>query len=256
MNCRDFWEWISQGRPVTGPAADHLRTCSGCRMMLESLPSPSEPPDEQRLVQLKERLGRTAAPVRPLPSDKGMFLIGLLAFLAFSILLAMPVGYQGFLRLSTLQRICEYAAILLVAALFSLAMTQEIVPGAKRRIRPFTLVIVLLILLPLTTVSLFPDFSLANFVTRGVPCLRFGLVCGAISAAFGFWLINQGYASSPLRAATIFGAFAGLVGVAALALHCPILNAAHILVWHCGAILIAALFGAVIGALPLRTRVW
>jgi hypothetical protein len=225
-------------------------------MMVESLNSPGEAPDEQRLAQVKERIGRTTTAVRSLPSDTSMFVIALLLFLAFSMLLAMPVGYQGFLRLSALQRICDYATILVVAALFSLAIVQEMVPGARRRINPFTLLILLLMLLPLTTVALFPDFSLADFVKRGVPCLRFGLVCAAISAAFGFWLIKKGYASSPIRAGAIFGAFAGLVGVAALALHCPILNAAHILVWHCGGMLISGLAGAVLGALPVRNRSW
>jgi hypothetical protein len=256
MNCRDFRNWLAQGRPLTGSAEEHLRTCVGCRMMLESLHPPGQPPDAQRLARLKERIGGTTTAVRPLPSDESMFAIGLLVFLAFSILLAAAVGFQGFLRLNALQRICDYAAILVAAALFSLAIVPEIVPGARRRISLFTLVILLLLALSLTTVTLFPNFDLAYFVKRGVPCLRFGLVCAAISAALGYWLIKKGYASSPVRAGAIFGGFTGLVGVAALALHCPILNAAHILVWHCGAILISALAGALLGSLPLPNRTW
>jgi hypothetical protein len=244
VSCRDFRECLSHGGSLTGPAADHLRACSGCRMMLESLQFPSESPHQQQLARLKEQMGHTAGAVRPLPSDSTMFVISLLVFLAFSMLLVMPVGYEGFLRLNALQRIFEYGTILVLAALLSFAIVQEMVPGAKRRIDPFTLLILLLLLLPLTTVSLFPNFSLASFVRRGAPCLRFGLVCAAISAAFGFWLIKEGYSGSPIRAAAIFGAFAGLVGVAALALHCPVLNASHILVWHCGAILIGAVAGA------------
>lgn len=252
MNCREFREWLGEGRSVTSAAAEHLHGCGGCRMMLNSLEPPSEGPDEQRLAQLRARIGQNAVAVRPLPSDRNMFVIGLLAFLAFSMLLAAAVGYQGFMRLSLLQRICDYTTILLIAALFSLAIVQEIVPGARRRINPLTLLAVCLLLLPVTTMALFPNFDLAYFVRRGVPCLRFGLLCAAISAGLGFWLIRTGFASLPARLGAIFGAFAGLVGVGALALHCPILNAAHILVWHCGAMLIGGVAGGVLGAFPTR----
>jgi len=256
VNCRDFREWLAQGGALTGPAAEHLRTCRGCRAMIESLNPSSQVPDAQRLARLKERIGGATAAVRPLPSDRAISLIGLFVFLALSILLATAVGYQGFVRLTPVQRIGDYTAILVAAVLFSLAIVPEIVPGAKRRISPSALLIALLLLLPLTTMALFPNFSLVYFVRRGVPCLRFGLLCAAISAAAGYWLIRKGYASSPVRAGAIFGAFAGLVGVAALALHCPILNAAHIVTWHCGAVLIGALAGAGLGAFPAGNRNW
>jgi hypothetical protein len=252
MNCREFRDWLAQGQPVTGSAVEHLHSCGGCQMMLSSIEPLGELPDEQRLAQLKERIGRNAAAVRPLPSDGDLFVIALSTFLVFSILLATTVGYQGFLRLSLLQRICDYSAILLAGTLFSAAIVQEIVPGARRRIDPVAILTFCVLLLSATTVALFPNFDLAYFVTRGIPCLRFGLVCAAISAGLGFWLIRRGYASVPVRLGTVFGAFAGLVGVAALALHCPILNAAHILVWHCGAMLIGGAAGAVFGTFRLR----
>lgn len=252
MNCREFREWLAEGRPATSAAVGHMRTCGGCQAMLRSIEPPSELPDQQRLAQVKERIGRNVVAVRPLPSDSNMFVIGLSTFLAFSMLLAAAVGYQGFLRLSFVQRMCDYSAILLVAALFSVGIVSEIVPGAKRRINPVTLLVLCLLVLLSTTMALFPNFDLASFVRRGVPCLRFGLLCAAISAGLGFWLIRKGFASVPIRLGAVFGAFAGLVGVAALALHCPILNAAHILVWHCGAMLISGLVGGVLGALPAR----
>jgi hypothetical protein len=224
--------------------------------MIDSLETSSERPDNERLARLKEHIGDAATAVRPLPSDPVMFSIFLFLFLAFSILLAMPVGYQGFLRLSVLQRGYDYSAILLVAALFCVAIVQEIVPGAKRRINPLTLLVLCVMLLSATTVALFPNFDLAYFVKLGVPCLRFGLLCAAISAGLGFWLIRKGFASSPLRFGMVFGAFAGLVGVAALAFHCPILNAAHILVWHCGAMLIGGAIGAVLATFRPRTTNW
>ncbi len=222
-------------------------------MMLESLNPPRELPDEQPLARLKERVASSITAVRPLPSDNTIFAIGLSMFLVLSMLLALPVGYQGLLRLSELQRVFYYAAILGVAALFSLAIVPEIVPGARRRVNPLALIIVLLVLL-LVPVALFQNFDLTEFVKHGIPCLRFGLICAGISAGIGFWLVTKGYASSPAQLGIIFGAFAGLVGVAALALHCPILNAAHIIVWHCGAILISGLAGVSLGALPLRNK--
>jgi Negative regulator of sigma F len=253
MNCDDFREWLARGEPITGPAMDHIRTCAGCRAMLDALDSADQMPDTKHLALIREQIAGTLTPVRPLPSDTRMVGVGLSMFVLFSLLLTIPVGYRGFERLDELQRVLDYVTILILACLFSLATVQEIIPGSRRRIHPATPLVASLILLPLLTIGLFPNFDLARFVQRGLPCLRLGTISAFISGAIGYWFVDKGYASSPGRLGAIFGSFAGLAGVAVLALHCGILNAAHIIVWHFGAMLLSGVTGSLIGHLSLRS---
>ncbi len=214
----------------------------------------SETPQPERLARIRERITATIKPVRPLPSDGRMFAFGLLLFVAFSMLLAIPVGYVGFHRLNELQRVCYYLAILIAAALYCLATVNGMVPGSRQRVRPALLVVSCLVLLPLVTAALFWNFDLTHFVRRGIPCLGLGVICAVITGAIGYWFVRRGYASSPAKLGATLGGLAGLTGVGVLALACPIQSAAHIVVWHLGAILIACLAGAAVGAIARRRR--
>jgi hypothetical protein len=81
-----------------------------------------------------------------------------------------------------------------------------------------------------------------------------GLVCGALSAAPFWLLLRKGFLASPVAAGATIGSFAGFAGVAVLALHCPIENSAHILVWHLGAMMLAAMAGIVVADLGRLRR--
>ncbi len=249
MNCDDLKNYLADGEPLPGAVADHLGECPACRAMMAALDPPQEMPNEQRLEQLAKRLTATAQPVRPLPSDSKMVLIALALFAAFSFLATLPFGFDGFQRLTAVQKTWYYAAVLLVAILFSAATVKEIIPGARKLIHPLWLTAGSVLLLAVSVTAVIPDFGLNNFRALGLPCLRLALSCAAICGFLASWFFRRGYPTAPVQASLTFGVFAGLSGVAVLALHCPVLNAPHILIWHLGALPISGLVGAGIGSL-------
>jgi hypothetical protein len=204
-------------------------------------------PEPARVARIRERIMAGASAVRPLPSIAAMTALGLAAFIVLGIGLAWPFGYYGFDRLNGTSGMAEYAAVLLVAAALMAGALGQAIPGSRRIVGPAALVVIGIALLCLTTAGLFPDFGLDGFVTRGVPCLRLGLVCAVPAAALVTVAMQRGFVTDRVSAGLTGGALAGLAGVGVLALHCPVLNAAHIIAWHVGAVAVASLAGAVTG---------
>jgi hypothetical protein len=68
-----------------------------------------------------------------------------------------------------------------------------------------------------------------------------------IGGLLGWRLLQRGYLVSPRETIVLYGFFAGLVGVAVLALHCPIRNSLHVLVWHLGALVLTGFVGLLMG---------
>jgi hypothetical protein len=247
MSCEDIMQSLSRGQPLTGLAASHVETCVGCRAMMQALAGPNGLPDSEQVDRITRLIQSSLEPVRPLPSDLLMILIGLGAFLAFSIAAALQIGPAGFYGLTPAQRLAYYAIITACAILFSALTVREMIPGSQRRMAPG--VVIALSLLSVTSVAfvLFHNFNTAHFVVQGIPCLKIGCICAAISGFGAYFLVRKGLAPSPLQLSTTVGFFAGLAGVAVLALFCPRQNTAHIIVWHLGAMLAGGLGGFLAG---------
>jgi hypothetical protein len=253
MNCEDMTELLSEGAPLTDSAKHHLMSCAACRAMLQALTLPEADMDTARISTIERLISASLKPVRPLPSDRTLIWQFLLLFSVFSLVAAIPVGYNGFHVLNPVQRIAYYGLILLYAVWFSLVTVQQMIPGSKRKTRPDRIIAAALVSLTLLAVVLFYNFDLGNFVVLGVPCLRLGSICALVSGGLFFVLLRKGFFTSPVAASTTVGFFAGWSGVAVLALHCPIENSAHIIVWHLGAMVLAGLAGALAGTLRRRT---
>jgi hypothetical protein len=249
MNCDGIKELLSEGQPLTGPAQHHLASCAGCRAMVEALIPPEAAPDPNHISQIQRLVTTSLKPVRPLPSNRRLVWTLLAIFAAFSLLAAIPVGYNGFHVLNGSQKFAYYGLILISAAWFSITTVQEMIPGSKHKIKPGWPILAATIALALLVSALFHDFDTDRFVSHGIPCLRLGCVCALLSGALFWIVVRKGLFMSPVAAGATVGFFAGLAGVAVLGLHCPIQNSAHIIVWHLGAMVIGGLGGAVIGAL-------
>ena len=204
-------------------------------------------PDERRLAETGRRLAASLAPVRPLPSNPVLIAFSLAAFVLLCSLATMYGGHKGWHVLNPLQTIVYFGAFLLLAMLFSIAVVEQIIPGAQRRVRPGLLIAGTTLFLLALVPALFDHFGLNRFVEHGIPCLKFGTVCAAIGGALAYLLIPRGFLTSPLQAAVLTGCFAGLAGATALAIACPQLNTPHILVGHSGTMAIGTGAGALIG---------
>jgi hypothetical protein len=249
MNCDAVKEMLSRGQPLTELARHHIASCAGCRAMLEALTMP--PPDlaATQIYRIQSLITASVKTVQPLPSDIKLTSILMTMFVMFSLTAATPVGYHGFHVLDPYQRFAYYGVILLCGTWFSITAVQEMIPGSKHRTSSVATIFGSTLSLALLVCVLFHDFDLTRFIALGMPCLRLGVVCAALSAALFWLLLRKGFITSPFAAGAIIGSFAGLAGVAVLALHCPIENSAHILVWHFGAVMLAGIAGAVIADL-------
>lgn len=246
MNCDGINELLSRGQPLTEPAQHHLASCAGCRAILQALTPPPTEPEPQRIVQIQTLIATSLKPVRPLPSNRRLVGNVLAVFIAFSLLAAIPVGYKAFHVLNGYEKFAYYGLILVCAAWFSITTVQEMIPGSKHTASPRWPILAATIALALLVSVLFQDFEMNRFVALGIPCLRLGCVCAVLSGALFWIVVRKGFFVSPLAAGATVGFFAGLAGVAVLALHCPIQNSAHIIVWHLGAMVLAGLGGAIL----------
>ena len=247
MSCDDVNKCLAEGHPLNGPAEEHVRTCLGCRSMLEAFGQSLDEPQAARVEQISKLIRSSLKPVRPLPSDGAMIGIAVILFLGFSILVGVFMGGQGFRSLTALQRWIYYAAITVSAVLFGAATVQEMIPGSRKRISGSAVTAISFASIGAIVIVLFRNFELADFVKIGVPCLIMGSCCAAVSGLVGYFFIRKGFAVSSLRLFTIAGFFCGLAGVGVLSLCCPVQNSAHILVWHLGAMVLAGLVGAIFG---------
>ena len=252
MNCDDIKELLSEGQPLTGSAQDHLVYCAGCRGMVEALTPPDTEPDTERISKIQNLITASLKPIGPLPSDWKLVWHLLALFTVFSLLAAIPVGYKGFRVLSAYQRFVYYGVILLCAMLFSVVTVQEMIPGSKRKASPGWTILATILALAVLVSALFKNFDLNRFVPLGIPCLRLGSISALVSGALSWFFLKRGFFPSPVTASAVVGFFAGLTGVAVLALHCPIQNSTHILVWHLGAMLVGGLGGVAVGTLRRR----
>ena len=201
-------------------------------------------PDSARVAKIRESLKISATPVRPLPSNAAIILRCALAFAILAIVFAAPVGFRGFAKLTPAGATIEYSVVLLLALILTGSALEQAIPGSRRIMPPALSVLLAILLLSVTAAVLFPDFQMRDFVRQEIPCLRFGVLCAIPAAGLAPIAMRRGFVTDPVPAAFAGGALSGLVGVGALALHCPIPNAAHIIVWHVAVIAVTSLLGA------------
>ena len=253
MNCQGIKKLLSEGQALTESARQHLESCEGCSAMLQALAPSGAQPARERIERIQELLGARREAVRPLASDGVLTGQCLAIFVAFSMLAAIPFGYNGFHVLNAYQKFAYFSVISIDAIWLALTVVREMVPGSKRKASAWWTMVAALASLALLTALLFHNFDLDRFAARGVPCLRLGSLCAIVSGGLFWFVFRKGFFTSPVEAGASIGLFAGLAGIAVLALHCSLQNSAHIIVWHLGAMLLGGSVGALAGSLRRRT---
>lgn len=204
-------------------------------------------PDPARVAQMRARLMESAAPVRPLPSNGAMMALCVGVFVLLAVVLTIPFGFQGFARLTAGAAAIEYSVVLLLALTLSGVVVGQMIPGSRRVLSPMAGVFIVVVLLSAMASLLFPDFGIRDFIHQGIPCLRLGTLCALPAAGLAGYAMKRGFVTDPFQASVAGGALAGLLGIGVLALHCPILNASHIIAWHVAVIAVTSFIGAVLG---------
>jgi hypothetical protein len=185
--------------------------------------------------------------VKPLPSP-GVIALGLqLIFVVVAILGATYLGNNGFRVLSGVQATVIFCAMSLLARLAASASAARMVPGSKQAIDSRMLLAGSTAALFVVFAVFFHDYRLDRFASEGIACLGEGLLHATLAGSLLWLLVRRGVSSDAPAAGMALGTLAGLTGLGMLELHCPILKAMHLMVWHIAVIPVSGLAGYLAG---------
>jgi len=213
-------------------------------LLLELAPAPQLSPELHN--KISRNLTASLRPVKPLPVTR--VLVGQFGaiFLLFAAALIAMMGVTGIRTLDAWQAFGILAILTLGVLLLSVILAWQIRPGTKQQI-PAKLSWACFGVGFLSGVALlFPWREGEAFVSRGWPCLLSGSAV-AIPGGILFWLLTRrGVPLSATAFGGTLGAIAGLLGVTVLQFRCIHQDAAHLLVWHGGVLVLAIAAGVLV----------
>ena len=249
MNCKEVARALSEESPLSFHTQDHLRICIRCLELVRFLNSsvPVDPPSPATMRQMAEGMVTNLRPVRPLAPAHyscGALVGTLVAIVAFGV---YRMGAFAITVMTPLQTAAILNVLAISMGLLAYSLVHQMVPGSRHRIPPRLLPVAITISLTIATAVLFQFQIDGGFWRNAWVCIRAGTPIGVL-AAVPFWLVlRRGAILSPGMTGTATGLLAGLVGTSVLEIHCPNLDAWHILVSHLGVAMLCALAGFAIG---------
>jgi hypothetical protein len=205
-------------------------------------------PNAESLGRIAESISGSLHPVRRLPPRWVLASATASICVVVALAGAAALGFSGIAKMSALERAAVFSALgtLMLAAASELAAAM--IPGSRRRLSSGALLTVTSLCLAAVLALCFRDYQTTHFLHAGLVCLVLGLA-HAIPAELLSWLaLRRGFAVDAVSAGLAAGTLAGLAGFGMLELHCPNFQAAHVLVWHIGVLLVSAALGALCGA--------
>jgi hypothetical protein len=199
------------------------------------------------LDRITVALHSSLKPVRALPGSgllvSGVLLIGAAVALAD----AVRGGLFGFKAMGVVARISVLCALAALGWLTAQELVSQWIPGSRRYLAPPSLVALASGALLLVFGLEFSDYRVEHFFSAGIICLGAGVAHAIVAACLVAWFLRRGCALNLIAAGAVAGVLGGISGVAMLELHCPNLEAAHVLVWHVAVVPVSAVAGALIG---------
>jgi hypothetical protein len=249
MTCDDVDRALSEKPQLPLRAQEHLQSCKRCQELVSALNMPVavDAPSPATLRHIAEGIATNLRPVRPMAPARFLFggFVGI--FVCVVAFCVYRMGPFAIAVMTPLETTAILSALATSAALLAYSLVHQMVPGSRHRIPPRLLPIGITISLTIAIAVLFQFQHEPNFWANAWPCIRGGTLVGGLTAV-PFWLILRlGAVLSPSMTGTATGLFVGLVGTSVLEIHCPNLEAWHILISHLGVALLGALAGLVIG---------
>jgi hypothetical protein len=247
MNCADVSRALREPQ-LPLQAREHLQNCKSCQELVSALNSPVvvDAPAPATLRHIAESIATDLRPVRPI-APAGYFFGAILSiFVSAAALGVYRMGAHAIAIMTPVQTVAILGALAVSTGLLTYSLVQQMVPGSYHRIPPRLLPVVITISLTIAIAVLFQFKPEQHFWARNWDCLRAGTPI-AVLAAIPFWLtLRRGAVLSPGMTGATTGLLAGLVGTSVLEIHCPNLDAWHILISHFGVAMLCALAGLVI----------
>ncbi|MBZ5617541.1 MAG: DUF1109 domain-containing protein [Acidobacteriia bacterium] len=192
-------------------------------------------------------------PVRPLPPVWVIAVVLQLIFVAVAILGATLRGLNGIRVLNSAQSSLIFWVLGSLGLMAASASAAGMAPGSKSWFDARILLATCTAAFVAVFAVMFHDYRMDRFLTEGIACLGIGLL-HAVAAGLLLWLVlRRGMILNPMSVGVAAGTLAGLAGFGMLELHCPILKAMHLMVWHIAVIPLSGLAGYLVGRL---VRTW
>ena len=237
MSCKRTDELLARGAPMTEPdVVEHIEQCPGCRARAHAGGADAALFGRLGAALRTEDAGRAAA-LRSLPTSRRLALAALVA--VATILASYFAAGRVDFALYPVPRLSIELAGLLAATLIALWVALR--PAWRPPLAPAALTAAAVlalagpsILAMLPAAHTLHPASLAgagaDLGRRAIACLMYGLACGAVMSLY-LLLVRRD--DRPPGVWTTLGAgAAGLAGVAALQVHCPITQPVHLLLGH------------------------
>ena len=249
MNCHDVDRALSQGSPLPLQVEEHAGTCNRCRQLLIALNSSvhMDPLSPVALSKIAEKLANNLRPVRPLAPARyfvGAFIGIFVSIVALSV---YRLGAFAIAVMTPLQTTAILSTLAIGIGLLVYSLVNQMVPGSRHRIPPAPLAVGITILVAMVMAVLFQVQQEKNFWGNVWVCIRAGTFVGALAAVPFLLVLRRAAILSPRMTGAAAGLLAGLAGTSMLEMHCPNLDAWHILLSHLGVAILCALAGLATG---------
>jgi hypothetical protein len=256
MNCKDVARALSKDSRLPPEAQDHVRSCNRCQQLVSALtPAAVDAPSPTTLQHIAEGMATNLRAVRSMAPARYFFGAFMGIFVSLVALGVYRLGAFAIGVMSPLQTTAILSTLAIGTGLLCYSLVLQMVPGSRHRIPPRLLPVAITISLTIAITILFQFQHERSFWGNAWGCIRAGTPIGAL-AAVPFWLVlRRGAILSPSMTGAAAGLLAGLVGASVLEIHCPNLDAWHILLSHLGVAMLCALAGLVIG-LAAEARVY
>jgi hypothetical protein len=249
MNCDDLAKALSEETPLPLEAQEHVKSCKRCKELVNAvnMPAALEAPSPATLQQIAEGIAINLRPVSPV-APAGYFFAAFSGIFVFIVALFVHrMGALAIAVMTPLETVAILTALAVSTGLLAYSLVHQMIPGSHYRISPRLLPVGIAVSLTIVIAVLFQFQHEQNFWGHAWPCIRVGTPIGVL-VAVPFWLIlRRGAILSPGMTGATTGLLAGLVGTSVLEIHCPNLDAWHILVSHLGIAMLCALAGLIIG---------
>jgi hypothetical protein len=249
MKCDDVDRALSEDLRLPLQAQEHVKSCTRCQQLVSALNMPGalDTPSAATLRSIADGIGTHLSPVRLIAPARYLFI----AFIGiFVFIVALGVYYMGAFAIAAmtpLQTAAILGALAVSTGLLAYSLVRQMVPGSLHRIPPRMLPVSITILLGIAIAILFQFQHELDFWANGWACIRAGTPFGVLAAVPIWLLLRRGMLLAPSVTGAATGLFAGLVGASVLEIHCPNLNAWHILVAHLGVAILCTLAGLMSG---------
>ncbi len=232
MTCREMDDLLIAGGDLPAAAREHLAGCEQCRALAGAMGDEAAYTLEPGLVErTSARIPLDFAAVKPLAPAQFYAALFLFVSLAIGGLIGWKKGLYGLPRLNGGQAAVIFGILGILFVLAAFALARDMRPGA-RSLAGGTIFLLGLGSIEAAFLGLFSDYHMGPFLHQGLGCFGLGMSCSMLTALAGWAALRRGYIVAPVSTGAVLGALAGLSGLTALELHCPVLLVPHLAIWH------------------------